>query len=218
MIAQGRDHRSRTLGLRASAQRTLKGFYRAKHSPDRASVPHILLIPRDSVLLKNTPELVLKRDGSVMLILSIDIPLDDRNMYRTHRKCTVSQLPMEVLGSGQLRLDPFRRFPFEVTNQICHCDGPSHVAKDVNVISCASGGDRRAVQIGTSRHQILMYSCPKWEINQKRATLLGGEHQMQVNLCQRLRHVGEPEIDAEDRVCSSMQRSIKKGNRHATDG
>ena len=73
----------------------------------RTSIPTIPFINLDTVLLAQSPKLVLIRLVPMMFLLVDDVFVQSGHVRRAHRKCAVSVLPMKL---GQSGFDPLIHF------------------------------------------------------------------------------------------------------------
>jgi len=58
-------------------------------------IPDISLVVFDPVLPKETPKFILKAHSAMMLLLVLDIFVNTIEIRLTHRKCSITILPMK---------------------------------------------------------------------------------------------------------------------------
>src|SRR5262245_47732573 len=82
------------------------------------SCPKVLLVEFDPVLDEQRPELVLKCQFPVMLLLVQDVGLDGRQRRVAHRERPVPSLPPEILRVRKRVMDPTGRAGLEFAQEI----------------------------------------------------------------------------------------------------
>src|ERR1035437_1242912 len=83
-------------------------LHKSRSQPERGcvSVPHVPLIPFDLVSAKQSPQLILKAQLTVVLFLPGDVVLDLLQVELANRKIRIPALPLEICVVRPLLLEP----------------------------------------------------------------------------------------------------------------
>ena len=87
-----------------------------------------------SILSQNAPQLILKRNIAVMLLLTGDIFLNRRNMIRAYPEQPISILPVEVAQIPEFSFQPFGGFLFDGLQNFDRWMLLGQITEDVDVI------------------------------------------------------------------------------------
>ena len=88
-----------------------------------SSIPNIFFIISDVIFFQQPPVFVLKRNGAVMFLLPGDVLNDGLLVPGTHRKNSISRLPMKSRKMRRFPVNPFGRPGFNFFHHVCHGDG-----------------------------------------------------------------------------------------------
>jgi hypothetical protein len=94
-----------------------------------ASVPNIPFVNFYTIALAYPAELTLKRLGSVMLLLVDDVLRKRIDMVRADRERPITFLLIEISQVRHPLFDPFRRFPFQLSDERGNIDLLAETAK-----------------------------------------------------------------------------------------
>ena len=143
------------------------------------SIPNVTFINFHAVLPAKRPEFVLKRYRAMMFLLRRNIGADLLDIRLTHRKRTITTLPVKVPVSRPLFLHPFRRTLLGLFHQPGDGDGAGKIAKNVNVIFDAIDQDGLAPDALQDTRHISVQPCTKVRVVEKGGTVLRAEDHME---------------------------------------
>jgi hypothetical protein len=153
---------------------------------DSRSIPDVSFVDRDAVFLAEPPELVLKTLLAMVFLLPINVTFQVRHVGRAQRKCTVTELPMEVRQAWFFDLNSFRRIPLQIAEEVLHFDALAEPAENMHVVLDAAGLDQRAPEIVADPGQVRMDALAEHRVAEKRLAVFGRKDKMQVDLHQGL--------------------------------
>ncbi len=154
----------------------------------RPSIPHIPLIPFDTVLAQQNTELVLKRFCPMMLRLVAHI-LDNRVRIRlAHGKRRIPGLPVKHCKLRPFLLHPHRAGAFQFLNPLSQGNRAIHPRQNMNMIRHTTNGDGRTFQGRRNAAQISMHGIHLLRVRKPRHPVPRRKHQMHDHVGQRLGH------------------------------
>src|SRR5262245_20847182 len=110
------------------------------------------------------------------------------DMARAHGERPIAVLPVEIGKRWAVCLDPLRGDAFQLFDQIGDRDCPTETTGDMHMVLDTPDAKHRAVELIACATKKLVYLLPQDLLVQKRLSVFGGEHEVQVNLCEGLWH------------------------------
>jgi hypothetical protein len=158
-----------------------------KARPIPISIPQILLVAFQPILLEKRAKLLLKTLRAVMRLLCIDVTNQFIQIRRPNRKHTISPLPRELRQCRRLSLEPFRRRRFELLHQLRCRRRARQTNRKVNMVRNAA--DAIALAFGVTGNGSKIGVKGRTQSNiQDRCTIFRTKDHMNKQKRERLRH------------------------------
>lgn len=127
------------------------------------SIPQIPFVIIHFIFLQQSTKLVFERFAAIVAIL-----------------------PTKVRQGFRLRLDPLGRLPLDLADEIGHRPSARHEARNMDMVLHSSDPERWRAEMTASARQVSVHFPAQGTIREERSAVLGQEHDVEIDLGQRL--------------------------------